>query len=115
MGRVLGPTNLLSGGVMTGTNTLQSKPMDLLSMPFAAFEAIWTGAPTGVFTIMGSIDGVTYYDTGMVPAVNPAGAPGSTLFNLNGVGFRYALLQYVNAAGVGSLDVNGMAKAGGGA
>lgn len=112
--RILGPTRLLTDGVMTGTNVLHSGPMDMMSMPYAAFEAIWTGDPVGTFTIDGSIDGVNWYDTGS-EVTNPSGTPASTLENLGfPAGFRYIRLSYTNASGNGLLTINGMAKAGGG-
>src|ERR1700743_876235 len=99
---------------MTGTSVITSIPMDMLSLPYGAFEAIWTGNPVGTFSIQGSLDNVNYYDTGSA-VTNPAGSPGSYLENLGfPAGFRYIRLQYTNISGSGSLTINGMAKAGGG-
>lgn len=105
---------------MTGTSQIISGSMDLMSMPFAAFEAIWTGTPVGTFSVDGSLGtldssgNMLWYPTG-TSVNNPAGTSDSTLVNLGfPCGFRYIRLSYTNASGVGVLKINGMAKAGGG-
>ena len=107
-----GPKTLLSGGVMTGTNKISSAPIDLLTMTGCAFQASWTGTPTGTFIVEGSIDGVTYSDIGAGITTNPAGSAGSMLVNNVNMHFRYCRLSYTNATGVGSLTVLGTAKLG---
>lgn len=88
--------------------------MDMQSLPYASFEAIWTGTPTGTFSIEGSLDNTNWYPTG-ADVNNPAGSADSTLENLGfPAGFRYIRLSYTNISGVGLLTINGMAKAGGG-
>lgn len=97
---------------MSGTNAIASTAMDLQSLPFAALEAIWTGTPTGTFSVDGSLDKVTWYPTN-TSVNNPAGSASSTLINIGfPIGFRWLRLSYTNASGVGALTVNGMAKGG---
>lgn len=112
--RILGPTTLLTDGVMAGVATIYSGPMDLLSLPYGALEASWSGDPTGSFVVEGSIDGSTFYDTGTA-TTDPAGVAGGAMINFGfPIGFRYMRLAYTNVSGNGLLQVRGMAKSGGG-
>lgn len=110
--RIIGPVALLTNGDMSQAS-LQSKAMDMLAFPFGALEAIWTGTPTGILKVEGSLDGTAFYPINVF-VNNPAGSANSTLINMQGVGFRYMRLVYTRTSGTGSLTINGFAKAGGG-
>lgn len=107
--RTYGPFSILSSGDMSGD--LQSLGVDMLSLPYGAVELVWTGTPTGTFSIDGSIDNVkaassvvNWYPTGTA-IDSPAGASGSTLVNLTGIGFRWIRVSYVSTSGSGSLNI----------
>lgn len=113
--RTYGPFPALSAGDMSQA-TLNSNAVDMLSLPFGAIELIWTGAPTGTFSIDGSIDNVSqasqvtnWYPTG-TDVSNPSGSASSTLVNLSGVGFRWIRVSYAKTSGTGSLTVNVFGK-----
>lgn len=114
--RTYGPYRVLSLGDMSGD--LQSVGVDMLSLPFGAIEAIWTGNPTGTFSVDGSVDNVpsanlvtNWYPTGTATN-DPAGSASSALINLSGIGFRWVRLSYVRTSGSGSLTVNIFGKGG---
>lgn len=112
--RTYGPYPALSAGDMSGN--LNSVGVDMLSLPFGAIELIWTGTPTGTFSIDGSIDNVSnsglvtkWYPTG-TDVTNPSGSASSTLVNLSGIGFRWIRVSYTRTSGSGSLTVNVFGK-----
>jgi hypothetical protein len=97
-----------------------SDAVDILSLPFGAINALWTGNPVGTFSVDGSIDVVSnaslvvnWYPTGTI-VNNPAGSANSTLINLMGMGFRWLRLSYTPISGAGSLTVIMFAKGAGG-
>lgn len=99
---------------------LTTAAIDVRSFPYAAIQAVWTGTPTGTFSVDGSIDNVqnpsqvtNWFPTG-TSVNNPAGSADSTLINLQGVGFSWLRLSYTAGSGSGSLSVLFFAKAGGG-
>lgn len=107
--RTLGPVEILSAGDMSGN--LTTNGVDMLSMPFGAIEAEWTGSPTGTFSVDGSLDNSNWYPTG-TDVNNPEGSADSTLINLQGIGFRYLRLSYTRTSGTGSLTVTFFGKGG---
>lgn len=94
-------------------STLRTSAVDVRSLPFGALEAVWTGSPTGTFSVDASLDGTTWYPTGTT-VNSPAGGADSTLINLSGMGFCYVSLKYTRTGGTGSLTVTAYGKAGGG-
>lgn len=116
------PTNLMLNGVMTGVTTIVSNPLDCIRMPYVAFECVWTGTPVGAFSVDGSLGttdingNLLWYPTGTVINDNPSGSADQALINIGfPIGFRYIRVSYTNISGVGVLNINGMAKSGGGA
>jgi hypothetical protein len=116
--RTYGPYVVLEAGDMSAD--VASAAIDMLSLPFGALEAAWTGSPVGTFSVDGSIQNVasadlvtTWYPTGTA-IEDPAGAAGSTLINLSGVGFRWLRLSYTRTSGTGSLTVTAFGKGAGG-
>lgn len=112
--RTYGPYQILSAGDMSGN--LASTAIDMLSLPFGAIELVWTGTPTGTFSIDGSIDNVpsatqvvNWYPTN-TDVNNPAGSSSSTLVNLIGIGFRWLRVSYARTGGSGSLNVTVFGK-----
>jgi hypothetical protein len=98
-------------GAMASTNTIYSQIIDMATMVLNGLELTWTGTPTGVFTVNGSCSGVNFYSLTYSPALTqPAGASGGYLIDNFHWGFRYLMLQYVNASGSGSLTVYGHQK-----
>ncbi len=104
---------LIDQGVMTGTATLLSAGQNLQNFDNVGLQVTWTGTPTGVLSILGSVSAafseaptVTYYALTFVPALaQPAGSGDGYLIDLNQFPFPYMQVQYVNASGTGVLDV----------
>lgn len=107
--RTVGPVNLLTGGDMSQAS-VASKALNVASMIAGNLEAIWTGTPTGTFSLQASNDAVNWYDTGTAIQA-PAGGAASTMVEMTQIGFTYVRLKYTKTSGAGSLTVNGMAKA----
>jgi uncharacterized membrane protein len=101
------PSGVLTG-TMSGTNTIYSNIFDVSRMDDLYLEVAWTGSSVGVFSILASVSGVNFNTLtfGAVPLAQPIGVDGGYGVNIALQGFKYILLQYVNASGVGVLTVN---------
>ncbi len=100
---------VLNSGVMTGTNVLESNPLNIQSLTNAAFEMNWTGTAIGSFKIMVSLSGVNYSDLG-VSISDTAGVDGTTVVNLYSLAVKYVKVRYTNASGTGVLNILGTAR-----
>lgn len=114
--RTYGPYQILAAGDMSAS--LSTNGVDMLSLPFGAIELVWTGTPTGTFTVDGSIDAVTspsgvtnWFNTGTTVTA-PAGSASSTLVNLTTIGYRWIRVSYTRVSGSGSLAVTIFGKGG---
>lgn len=104
--RVVYELPLIVGGAMTGTSTLTSPVTNIQQLDNMGLQVSWTGTPTGIFTVQCSNDGVNFIALTFNPAiVQPAGAPGSFLVDLNQVPFLWMIVEYVNSSGMGALSV----------
>jgi hypothetical protein len=98
-------------GVMGSTNTIYSNILDISKMDNQGLEVTWTGDPTGVFSVMVSNSGITFYALTFNPVTaQPAGAAGGMALDMNQLPFKYMMLKYVNASGTGVLSVYGQQK-----
>ena len=97
---------LVTNGAMTGTTTLTSTQQNVLNFDNIGLQISWTGTPTGVISIQGSVDGVNFASLTFSPAITqPAGSANSILVNLNQFPWPYLQVQYVNSSGSGTLNV----------
>lgn len=97
-------------GAMASTNTIYSQIIDASTMVLDGLEVTWTGTPTGTLSVLASCSGLNFYPITYSPSLaQPAGSAGGflvyTIF-----GWRFLMLQYVNASGSGSLTVYGENK-----
>lgn len=91
---------------MTGTTTITSATQNVTNFDNLGLQVSWTGTPTGVISVMCSIDNVTFFALTFNPVLDqPAGSAGGYLINLNQLPFAYMRVQYVNASGVGVFNV----------
>jgi hypothetical protein len=104
------PSGILSGA-MASTNTIYSNIVDMATMDNVGIEVVWTGTPTGTFTVNGSNSGANFFALTFDPALTqPAGSGGGYLIDLNQFPFKYLLLEYTNASGSGLLTTYGQKK-----
>ena len=109
--------------VMASTDTLTSPPTNITYKDSFAIQLQWTGTPTGVFEVQGSIDYVpvsmqanswgppnpgTWTKIDLFDAFgNPPealGTDGQILINMNQLAFPYIRIVYTNASGNGVLN-----------
>lgn len=96
---------------VTGTNTYTSLPINIKNIDNVMLQLVWTGTPTGTFTVSISPDGNLYDDVIPSPAITqPAGSSGHWSVNLNQCPASVVLVTYVNASGSGTVDLIVTAK-----
>lgn len=114
MGRknVAMPYHCITNGNMVGNIT--GLETDVTYLDNAAYQAVWTGTPTGSFIIEATVDGVTWSSLDPRDADgNPpvaAGAAGNLVINLNQLPFKKIRFMYLAVSGSGTLNVYTMSK-----
>lgn len=119
---LLGPLTIIPGTAnnMTGTAVLTSKVMDWRLIRAGSVQVVWTGTPTGVFSLQGSLDYTvdpsgavknagTWEDLG-IALTAPAGAAGNDLADITITGIPWIRVIYTNASGTGTLTATGHGK-----
>jgi hypothetical protein len=104
---------LIQNAAMSGTSSVFSIPSDMQNFDNEGLEITWSGTPTGVISIAGSVSqalplnaGVNFYALTFNPILaQPAGSAGGYLIDLNQFPFPYMQFQYVNTSGSGTLNV----------
>ena len=100
----------LFNAAITGTNTYVATTGDITSFESTCFQCEWTGTPTGVISILGSLDGVNFRNFGSSVSVQPAGSAGGVLIPNYATGMKYLQVSYTNATGSGNLTVMALSK-----
>lgn len=96
---------------VSGTNTYTSLPINIKNVDNVGLQLIWTGTPTGTFTILHSPDGTLYDSITVNPSITqPAGSAGHWSVVLQQDPYQWVQVQYVNASGSGTVDVKTCAK-----
>jgi hypothetical protein len=109
---------IIPSGAMTGTSTITSQPFDINKLTGGSFQAVWTGTPTGTFSVYVSNDYMpsatggnnppanpgTWDNIGASIPVNPAGSAGHTFIPIFACGALWIALWYTNASGTGVLS-----------
>lgn len=98
------------GVAVSGTSTYYSKMWSGHESQAYAMHVVWSGTPTGTFTLwMSDISNPSetddtdwVQDTSFVPT-NPAGAAGKFRDDVYGAAARRKRLKYVNASGTGTI------------
>lgn len=99
------PSGVLTGA-MASTNTIYSNIIEVGRMDNIGAEVTWTGTPTGVLSVLGSVSGINFYPlTFSPPLAQPSGSASGYLIDLNQYPFKYYMLKYVNTSGTGVLTV----------
>ena len=113
----LPPFQIITNGVMTGTNVLTSTVTDIRNLDNVAIALQFTGTPTGTFAVNGSLDYNTATQVGtwipltLSPAPAAAGAASQILINMTGLAFPFIQATYTNTSGTGTLNAFIAAKA----
>ena len=101
---------------MTGTATIYVPLKMLKTITDCAVELVWTGTPTGTFTVEATIASGLYSSTNWtdlgVTVGNPAGSADSSIISFTNLQFPYVRVKYVNASGSGTLTAYQHAKGG---
>lgn len=99
-----------------------SNPVFMEQEYMCSIQAVWTGSPTGNFTIetscdVGAVDphtglptGINNWDTYTGSTVAAGGAAGSNTFRINVLPDRWVRLKYTHSSGTGTLNARMQAK-----
>lgn len=91
---------------MTGTATILSSPQNIVNIDNVGLQVAWTGSAVGTISILGSVDGITYYPITFNPAITqPNNNAGGYLISLNQLPWTWLQFQYVNSSSTGTLNV----------
>lgn len=109
--RILGPVERLNEEI-TGTDPVESLPIDVRSMTNAAFQIGYNaggGTLEGSIDIYASVDGTNFEDMGLsITAM--AGVAGNAVVNLTTLGITYVKAVIIPTAGTGTVIVTASAK-----
>lgn len=112
-------TALLPTGAMTGNATITTQAFNMSKFAGCSFQPVWSGTPTGAFTVWVSNDYAsspaltnpaapfsvgTWDNLGASVPTNPAGSAGSTFIPVYAACSYFMLLQYINASGAGVMS-----------
>lgn len=98
---VLKPILLVSAGDMSGNITSSSIQIQFLDN--ICIQAIYTGTPTGTFSVEGSLDNSNWVALATAPSPNPTGSAGSSLVQYSNQSIVYIRLKYTVSGGTGTL------------
>ena len=105
------PVHLIVAQSMTGTVT--SSAYDIRNQDNVSIQLNFSGTPTGVFNIQGSVDYQqlvyppnpgNWISLVLSPMPIASGSAGNILLDLNQLSFPYIRVQYVPTSGTGTLD-----------
>lgn len=106
---VLQPYQVVTDGDMSDDVTSLETTVNY--MDNSGYQVIWTGAPTGVFSVEVTINGTAWEALTFNPALSaPAGSGGSFVIDLNQLPFKQIRFVYTSTSGTGVLNVWTMAK-----
>lgn len=101
---VLEPSNLLTGGDMSGTIT--SNTLTLTYGRFVGFQFNFTGTPNGTFFVQGSIDrGRNFVNLDLSPVPVASGGDNNIYIDITATSHQLLRAVYVPTSGTGSLDI----------
>jgi hypothetical protein len=112
MYRTAGGAGDTDGVAVSGALTFYSDMTDVSSILNPSYHLVWTGTPTGTFTVWGSNkedpnpanDNDWFNPTLAVAIVQPAGSASKDFVDLSGWPFRKVRLKYVNSASTGVIN-----------
>lgn len=90
------------------TQNLISEMFDIGNAGSYAFQAVWTGSPTGTFSIVGSLDGINFNIP--IYSILTGGVSGNVTYDLFGTSVGALKGVYTFTSGTGTLSMNGSKK-----
>lgn len=91
---------------VSGTTTYTSRAINVKNIDNIGLQLIWTGTPTGTWTVMHSPNNSAYDSITLSPVITqPAGSSGSWSVVLQLEPYEWVKVQYVNASSTGTVDV----------
>lgn len=100
--------HVVSAGDMSANVT--SDVVDVRYRRYGAVQLVFSGTPTGTFTIEASVDGVNFNALDFGAAIEAAGAAGSHLIELADIGYDKLRVVYTRTSGTGTLEAYVMCK-----
>lgn len=101
---VLKPVIVLNAGDAS-TATLTSSSTNIQFLDDIAYQAIWTGTPTGTLTIEASLDNSNWATITTTFTSNPAGSASNSVANVPTAGYSYLRVKYTRTSGTGTLTI----------
>jgi hypothetical protein len=98
----LAPVRIISAGDMTGS--LTSSVTNIQCLDNICIQAIYTGTPTGTFSVEGSLDNVNWVALSTAPSPNPTGSAGSSLVQYSNQSIVYIRFKYTASSSTGTLN-----------
>lgn len=102
------PSSGVTGGTMSGTNTIYSNIIELSRMDNEGFTVNWIGTPTGTLSVLvANADALTWPALTFSPSLaQPSGSAGFYGIEITQFKYKYLMFQYVNSSGSGVLTIN---------
>ena len=101
---------IISAGVMSGTDVLESEHISIINLDNISLQFDWTGTPNGSFDIQVSNDNITFHSLNVLNVPAAVGAAGGFIITLNQIAQPYIKVIYTNTSGTGTLNVTIFAK-----
>lgn len=89
--------------------TITSAATGILHMDRAGYQLVWTGTPTGTFTIEISNDEVSWIDVPLDTAITAAGSADQAFIDLE-TAAKFTRVVYTRSSGTGTLNVHIVGK-----
>jgi hypothetical protein len=104
------PLVTLFSASVSGTTPIPTSPLQSANIRSAAFSIQYPSTVQATFQLMGSLDGVTYFDLGVViqPATGTAGVSGWA----DQVHVPFVAIQITPSTGSGMVTVKGLSTGG---
>jgi hypothetical protein len=100
---------ILAAGAMASTNVLTSEAIAVDNQNLS-LQLVWSGTPTGSFSIQVSNDGVTWTPVTLSSSPVAAGAADSAVIAMSSLGSAALRVVYTNASGTGVLNITASRK-----
>ena len=112
MARAMSPLQIIEDGYMG--NSVDSSVIDARDLQCVAVQAVYTGTPTGTFTMEGSVDYNTITGVGTWTTIDlgtlSISAAGDTLIDLTNTSIPFLRLHYAFGSGTGTLQAYASGK-----